>query len=542
MPHSTDSAPSQRDYSAWFAETLQFAGKLDRPINIKPRPAPIAASLAAHAVLLALVAVSPAVDLPRNPSAYKQLIAGQEHKLVWYKFKDKLPDVSPTQSQADRRPPRAEIRIARQSIVSSPKDAPKSTQMVWLPTPEIRLPKEVQSPNILAMQLPKPVRPAIKPKEFVPPKPVERVATAKTLAAPPVPQVKMNVPNSTAALQQLAALQPPKAWKTFVAPARKIQASFEVPLLPNAPAMAADANTGKGLPQSLAALPKVYKPFVPPVASVYHAGRGVDPGGSSMGMPAPPELDAGPPVPSGLSANTLNAAVVGLNPADRLGPLPEGSRPAQFSAGPKLNPNGGTGARDGAGITVPDLMIRGGGKDTRPTLMARTTNPASPSAADSLRAASRYLTVGDIGRGAARVSSAPDPRFEGRQVYTTAIQMPNITSYVGSWLMWYADRNAVPLNAGVITPPLPHRKVDPKYIPAAADERVEGQVRLSCVIQKNGRVDLVQLVKGLDDRLDQSAIDALAKWEFTPAMRNGNPVDVDVLVEIPFRLAPRAKR
>ena len=447
MPHLTDSAPSQRDYSAWFAETLQFAGKLDRPINIKPRPAPIVASLAVHAVLLALVATSPAVDLPRNPSAYRQLIAGQEHKLVWYKFKDKLPDVSPTQSQADRRPPRAEIKIPKQSIVSSPKNAPKSTQMVWQPAPEIRLPKEVQSPNILALQLPKPARPA---KEFIPPKPVERVATAKPLAAPAVPQVKLTVPNSPAALQQLAALQPPKAWKTFVAPARKIQASFEVPLLPNAPAIAADANSAKGLPQSLTALPKVYKPFVPPAAQT---GRGADPGGSPIGIPAPPELEAGPQVPSGLSQNTLNAAVVGLNPADRLGPLPEGSRPAQFSAGPKLNPNGGTGAKEGAGITVPDLMIRGGGKDTRPTLMARTTNPTSPSAADNLRAASRYLTVSDIGRGAARVSAAPDPRFEGRQVYTTAIQMPNITSYVGSWLMWYADRNAVPLNAGVITPP-----------------------------------------------------------------------------------------
>ena len=539
MPHLTDSAPSQRDYSAWFAETLQFASRLDRPVNIKPRPAPIAASLAAHAVLFALIAVSPAVDLPQNPSAYKQLIEGREHKLVWYKFKDKLPDVSPTQTQADRRPPRAEIKIAKQSIVSSPKDAPKSTQMIWQPTPELRLPKEVQSPNILALQLPKVARPAIRPKEFVPPKPVERVAKTKALAAPALPQVKLSVPNSPATLQQLAALQPPKAWKAFVAPARKIQASSEVPLLPSVPSMATEANSAKGLPQSLTALPRVYKPFVAPVAK---AGLGTDQSGSPDGSPAPPELDAGPQVPSGLSPNTLNAAVVGLNPADRLGPLPDGSRPAQFSAGPKLNPNGGTGAKDGAGITVPDLMIRGGGKDTRPTLMARTTNPASPSAADSLRAASRYLTVSDIGRGAARVSAAPDPRFEGRQVYTTAIQMPNITSYVGSWLMWYADRNAVPLNAGIITPPLPHRKVDPKYIPAAIDERVEGQVRLACVIQKNGRVDSIQLVKGLDDRLDQSAIDALSKWEFTPAMRNGVPVDVDVLVEIPFRLAPQAKR
>ncbi len=538
MPHLTDSAPSQRDYSAWFAETLQFAGRLDRPVNIKPRPAPIAVSLLMHAVLLAFVAVSPAVDLPQNPSAYAQLIEGREHKLVWYKFKDKLPDVSPAR-QADRRPPRAEIKIAKQSIVSSPKDAPKSTQMVWQPTPEIRLPKEVQSPNILALQLPKLARPATKPREFVPPKPVERVAAAKPLAVPPVPQVKLNVPDTPAGLQQLAALQPPKAWKTFVPPARKIQASFEAPLLPSAPAIAADANTAQGLPQSLTALPKVYKPFVAPASK---AGYGTDRSGSPDAAPAPPELEAGPQAPSGLSANTLNAAVIGLNPADRLGPLPEGSRPAQFSAGPKLNPDGGTGAKDGAGITVPDLMIRGGGKDTRPTLMARKLNPSSPTAADSLREASRYLTVSDIGRGAARVSAAPDPRFDGRQVYTTAIQMPNITSYIGSWLMWYADRNAAPLNAGVITPPLPHRKVDPKYIPAAADERVEGQVRLACVIQKNGRVDLVQLVKGLDDRLDQSAIDALSKWEFTPAMRNGVAVDVDVLVEIPFRLAPQARR
>ena len=39
--------------------------------------------------------------------------------------------------------------------------------------------------------------------------------------------------------------------------------------------------------------------------------------------------------------------------------------------------------------------------------------------------------------------------------------------------------------------------------------------------------------------LDRTAEEALAKWQFTPAMRNGEPVDVDILVEIPFRLKPR---
>ena len=49
----------------------------------------------------------------------------------------------------------------------------------------------------------------------------------------------------------------------------------------------------------------------------------------------------------------------------------------------------------------------------------------------------------------------------------------------------------------------------------------------------------VELVRGLDDRLNQTAEEALAKWEFEPATRHGEPVEVDVLVEIPFRLAPR---
>jgi TonB family protein len=120
-----------------------------------------------------------------------------------------------------------------------------------------------------------------------------------------------------------------------------------------------------------------------------------------------------------------------------------------------------------------------------------------------------------------------------------AIQMPNLTSYSGSWLMWYADRTAREAGLSPVAPPVPHRKVDPKYVAAAASDRVEGKVQLACVIGKDGRVSTVELVQGLDDRLNQTAEEALAKWEFTPATRQGEPVEVDVLVEIPFRLAPR---
>ncbi len=91
-------------------------------------------------------------------------------------------------------------------------------------------------------------------------------------------------------------------------------------------------------------------------------------------------------------------------------------------------------------------------------------------------------------------------------------------------------------------PPEPVRKVDPRYVPDAVNERVEGIVRLAAVIRKDGHIDTVELLKHLDDRLDRTAEEALAKWIFEPAHRDGTPVDVDAVFEIPFRLAPRARK
>jgi hypothetical protein len=51
-----------------------------------------------------------------------------------------------------------------------------------------------------------------------------------------------------------------------------------------------------------------------------------------------------------------------------------------------------------------------------------------------------------------------------------------------------------------------------------------------------------RVLKGVDSRLDQSAAEALRKWEFEPAERNGAPVEVDLVAEIPFVLAPQVRR
>jgi protein TonB len=104
--------------------------------------------------------------------------------------------------------------------------------------------------------------------------------------------------------------------------------------------------------------------------------------------------------------------------------------------------------------------------------------------------------------------------------------------------MWYAARTQREADLAPISAPVAHRKVDPKYTPAAVAERIEGRVELACVINQEGKVSGVELVRGADVRLNQAAEDALAKWEFYPATRQGAPVAVDVLVEIPFLLAP----
>jgi len=45
------------------------------------------------------------------------------------------------------------------------------------------------------------------------------------------------------------------------------------------------------------------------------------------------------------------------------------------------------------------------------------------------------------------------------------------------------------------------------------------------------------VLRSVDERLDQYASEAIAKWKFDPATKNGAPVDVEATFWIPFRPA-----
>jgi TonB family protein len=52
----------------------------------------------------------------------------------------------------------------------------------------------------------------------------------------------------------------------------------------------------------------------------------------------------------------------------------------------------------------------------------------------------------------------------------------------------------------------------------------------------DGTVGAVRIVKSLDTRLDEQAVQAAARWFFEPGTLNGTPVATRVTLELEFRL------
>ena len=142
----------------------------------RPRPAPFAVSLLTHGLILAWLTAGPVREEPK--SLYAQAIAPHASKLVWYNFREKLPDVSPTAARKSAKPPRADVKLAQEILAAAVK-ARRARQFVWQPAPKLELRTDLQSPNVLAIRAPH-LEPPPKPKMFVPPP----VAPAPTGEAP----------------------------------------------------------------------------------------------------------------------------------------------------------------------------------------------------------------------------------------------------------------------------------------------------------------------------------------------------------------------
>jgi TonB family protein len=80
------------------------------------------------------------------------------------------------------------------------------------------------------------------------------------------------------------------------------------------------------------------------------------------------------------------------------------------------------------------------------------------------------------------------------------------------------------------------RSVDPVYPPLALQARIQGTVRFTAIMGRDGRLQNLQLVSG-HPLLVQAARTAVNQWEYRPTLLNGEPVEVVTQVDVNFTLA-----
>ena len=77
---------------------------------------------------------------------------------------------------------------------------------------------------------------------------------------------------------------------------------------------------------------------------------------------------------------------------------------------------------------------------------------------------------------------------------------------------------------------------DPEYSEEARKAKYQGTVILWVVIGPDGRVHDMRVQRSLGLGLDEKAMEAVRTWKFDPARKDGQPVAVQVNVEVNFRL------
>lgn len=79
------------------------------------------------------------------------------------------------------------------------------------------------------------------------------------------------------------------------------------------------------------------------------------------------------------------------------------------------------------------------------------------------------------------------------------------------------------------------KKVDPVYPHEAWIAGIQGIVKLHVVLETDGTVKDVDVISG-HPLLVQPALDAVRDWRYKPTTLNGEPVEVDTVIEVDFSL------
>ena len=567
-----------------------FFGLADRPRG--SRFPSFVLSLGLHAVGIGLLIAARSAGVAESTEDPRQA-ANREHKVIWYTPAARLPVVAPVEAVGDHASRARQFRPLQQ-IAATAENAESRRQMVLQSPPQLRLARDIHSPNVLFFNPAVAPPPAPKPRFTLP-----RPAPVHLQALP-----DLETPRVSAAAPPVSVQPPRVSAPRFQMPPRPEPRPEAKPLTATAPQITVPLTSVEAiarvqpklvverprfvLPQEAAgrrspekrvlasAAPSVAVPATKDDAVARLESRAVSdvPGYEPRRFRLPekttpvPERRAlaagvgGPDAPPVTGPPVVGPAVaiVGLDPIrpELAEAPPPGNRSANFSAGPntkdEASPTLSASAK--AEVRVPNLAIAPA-PGASPSPVAGAAQSAIPSSTGRSAFRQRLLALAAARPATPRAAMLMDAPLAGSQllgaeplppgmlhgssVYNLAIDMPNITSYDGSWTLRFSEVGGSSPD-DFLTAPIAMHKVDPKYSAAAAAEGVEGKVLLYAVIRRDGRVDQVRLVQGVDERLDSSAVSAFSKWEFQPATKNGEPVDLEAVVQIPFRAGPRQRK
>lgn len=90
---------------------------------------------------------------------------------------------------------------------------------------------------------------------------------------------------------------------------------------------------------------------------------------------------------------------------------------------------------------------------------------------------------------------------------------------------------------GDVMAPVEVRRVQPTYPEELRNNRVQGTVILSAVIDEKGAVTKVEAVESPAPEMTKAAVEAVRLWTYRPATKKGKPVKVHLTVTVSFKLA-----
>ena len=460
--------------------------------------------------------------------------------------------------------------------------APIHIELTWYPPtqdlPPIELPGPAAKPSLPgdpAKPLPRRGADAYHPRQIILSTPVHITHPRQTLIQPDAPQAPPKIVPQLPNIVEWAATVPrPKAriTPTAAAPRMKHQASSDLaaPEVVNS-----EKNPGH---LNIASAPVVNQqprmpvtPMSAPVAKAHDAqadataapqiGDVSSSGDANLHRIIALSATPAPPAPEVTVPQGNLAARIAISPDGKQPGVPGGAendpRGNGGSGGNSSSMGGtngaggvtnGSGGGGGNGSPLPAAVSVSGGTNPRPSsggvappgthsttklnLNPRTSLDAGPGTPSSSRRGPASVANFDPGL-------PPEKLLSGKEIFTLHVNMPNLSSATGSWVLNCAqlDEGDDPRfqRGGTLSGPDLLQKVDPKYPPELIKQHVQGEVILYAIIRKDGSVDSIQLVRGVEQELDKNAMEALAHWKFRPGALDGTPIDMETVAHIPFR-------